>query len=266
MKGPKEAFCMIRSEPQYRREAFVRGLQNAGYQVREHFSQGAPNKVIVLWNRYGGNAEIADRFEKQGGTVVIAENGYMANDRFNRQRYAIALGAHNGQGVWWVDLNADRFSALGIEIQPWRTSGDYILVCPSRAFGRVGHIMPVNWTTLVVEQLRKYTKRPIKIRMHPGENKPGVALADDLKKAWALVTWYSSTGCDALIAGVPVFQCAPNWVGQSGSFKDLSQIENPPLETIDRQRTLNEVAWAQWHIEEIASGAPFQYLLNRAHS
>lgn len=263
MSAIRKAYCAIKMEPQYRRSAFVQGLEARGFAVQpQHcMGPGRPGDVLVIWNRYGGVHEMATRFEKEGGLVVVAENGYMANDRNNRTRYAIALRAHNGQGAWFTG-GSERFTELGLTPAPWRTTGTHVLVTPNRCFGRPGHIMAPNWAQDVAARLRLWTKRPIVVREHPGENKPKVALADALKDCWAMVTWYSSSGVDALLAGVPVFYEAPNWVAQAGGCKDITKIENPPLDDATRLLALNQVAWAQWNIEEIARGTPFQHLLD----
>lgn len=261
------AYCTIRTEPQYRRDAFCKGLRAAGYDVQPQHAigEGKPGQVLVIWNRYGGLHETATRFERNGGTVLVAENGFMANDRFNRTRYAIARSGHNGQGVWHVG-GVERFDALGLEIKPWRTTGTHILVTPSRSFGKPGHLMPGDWAVKTCAQLARLTARPVRVREHPGENRPKRTLADDLRDCWAMVTWYSSTGIDALLAGVPVFYAAPNWVAQRSGvpFKQVQDpvlLEHPPL--LDRWPGLTDVAWAQWHVDEIATGRPFNLLCPR---
>lgn len=259
------AYCTIKAEPQYRRDAFCKGLTAAGYDVmpQHAIGEGKPGQVLVIWNRYGGLHEVAARFERNGGTVLVAENGYMANDRFNRTRYALARGGHNGQG-WWHVGGPERFEELGLEVKPWRTAGTHILVTPNRSFGKPGHIMPGDWAVKMTEQLRRMTDRPIRVREHPGENRPKRSLAEDLHDCWAMVTWYSSSGIDALLAGVPVIYAGCNWVTQRSGVRwqqvaaAPALLNNPPL--LDRWPGLIDTAWAQWHIDEIATGRPFKLL------
>lgn len=260
-----KAYCLIRSDPVYRREAFCNGLANAGYSVqgcRGWFDAGPgrPGDVLVMWNRYGEWHQLATRFEKEGGDVIVAENAYVALDRANRQRYAIARDGHNGSGCWHVG-GPERWQALGIELQPWREQGEHILVLPNRSFGRPDMIMPTSWAEDVAAKLRKYTTRPVRVRPHPGNNPPKKALADDLRDAWAAVVWTSSAGCEALIAGIPVYCTGPYWVAGLASCKDLRTIDNPTLP--DRLPAMQRLAWAQWHIEEIQRGEPFQYLRDK---
>jgi hypothetical protein len=257
-----KAYCQIRTDPVYRREAFCKGLAAVGASV---VLGGVPKAqagdALLIWNRYGEWHNMASRFEDEGGTVIVAENAYLGVDRSNRMRYAIALDGHNGSGAWPMG-GPERWDALGIALQPWRTSGDHILLCPNRSFGRPDMIMPNLWAEKTAEELRRYTKRPVRIRPHPGNGPPKVPLADDLRNAHAVVVWSSSAGCEALVAGIPVFCCGPYWIARGAvSRGGLRTIDNPQLP--DRLPAMHRLAWAQWHVEEIASGEPFQHLLYR---
>jgi hypothetical protein len=75
------------------------------------------------------------------------------------------------------------------------------------------------------------------------------------------VVWYSSIGVDALIAGIPVICHAPYWVCKSAAFGPDADVENLDLTTIDRQAAMERLAYHQWSIVEIASGKPFEHLL-----
>jgi hypothetical protein len=246
----------------YRRDAFLKGLAAAGYQVQPERAliRGAPDDVLVIWNRYEGVHQTATKFENEGGTVIVAENGYIANDRNNRTRYAIAKAGHNGSG--WIPFpDHERFPLLGLTPKPWRTDGEHILVCPNRSFGRPDIIMPPMWPEQIVRELARWTKRPIRVRPHPGNGEAKVPLAKDLNNAWAVVIWSSSVGCEALLQGIPVFCRAPFWVGAQAATKDIRIIDQPPL--TDRAKALETIAWSQWHLEEIEIGAPFLHLRNR---
>jgi hypothetical protein len=260
-----KAHCLIRDQPVYRREAFVKGLRAAGYEVPEGgILRGAPGDVLVIWNRYGSNHETALQFERQGGRVIVAENGYVGNDRGDRRRYAIALEGHNGSGHWRLG-GPERWKELGIELKDWRADGDHILVCPNRSFGMPGFIMPPNWSETIVERLKRVTKRPIRVRPHPGNDPAKKPLVEDLKGAWAVVIWSSSAGCEALIEGVPVFSDAPWWICSSATERDVATIGSPRCGP-ERTKAFENLAWAQWHVEEIERGEPFQYLLHGTSS
>lgn len=263
------AYCLIRPQPHYRHDAFVAGLKAAGYVVNTGAcGPGKPGDVLVIWNRYGSNEVLADRFEAEGGTVLVAENGYLGRDAEGRQHYAIARHGHNGSGQW-PEGGPERWTRLGVELQPWRANGEHILLCPNRPFGMRGFEMPVHWVRDTVEALRRHTKRPIRVRPHPGNwqqqapQAPQVPLADDLANAWAAVIWASSAGVHALVAGIPVWCTAPWWICKAAAHDDLGQIEHEPAMRPDRFKAFARLAWAQWTVDEIAAGLPFRALPNQ---
>lgn len=257
-----KAYVDIRSGPHYRIEAFVAGLKVLGYHVLQQqlpASPPGPQDVLVLWNRYSDKELTADRWEAQGGTVLVAENGYCGRDTEGRQFYAIAKHGHNGSGTW-PEGGPERWDALGLELKPWRAAGDHILVCPNRHFGMKGLAMPTDWEARVVRDLRTKTKRPIRVRPHPNNAPPVRPLAEDLVGAYAVVIWASSCGVHALLAGIPVICTSPWWICKAASFDGLK--EGAPFP--ERRPVFERLAWAQWSVEEISRGDPFRHLLHHA--
>lgn len=265
------AYSLIRTQPHYREEAFLAGLTAAGYRA-EHGNtgvQGRPGDVLVTWNLGHDVRETAARFKRQGGTVLVAENGYIGRDREGRQYYAIARDGHNGSGRWHVG-GPERFAKLGVELKPWREAGEHIVVFGQRGFGSAEMASPFEWHFDVAKRLRKLTDRKIIVRPHPGKpgNDPEVtaAVCEDLRNAYCAVVWASSRGVRALTEGVPVVCEAPHWIcfDAACEFEDLVNLDRMDLSELSRGRCFERLAWAQWSVEEIASGGPFRYLLSDA--
>lgn len=240
------------------------GLKAAGYAIagNAYDLKIKPTDLFVTWNRYGGYADDATAWERRGGLVLVVENGYYGKDAEGRQYYAIAANGHNGSGRW-PDPIYDRLSKLDIQFEPWRTEGNHILVCGARGIGPPGIAQPPGWEIEIQRSLQKITQRPIRIRMHPGNNAAKIPLADDLKDCWALVTWASNCATEALIAGIPVHYCGPFIATAGAATRGIELIENPP--TVDRLETFQRLAWQQWSVDEIQSGEPFERLRNAAH-
>jgi hypothetical protein len=246
------AFSLIRQQPIYRHEAFLAGLTAAGFETRhgQPWWPVRPGEVLVVWNRYGDVEAIADKFEAQGGTVIVAENAYLGLDREDRQRYALALDAHNGRGRWFPG-GPERWQALEAELPaplaPMRTGGDYVLVAPNRSFGMRGGVMPNDWAERTAQALKAKGEK-VRIRTHPGNLKPRVPLDVDLAGASRVEIWSSSVGVEALVRGIPVVCHAPWWICKSRP----------------REEALQALAWAQWSVMEIQTGAAFRHLLRGA--
>lgn len=250
------AVCLIRDQPHYRREAFVQGLAKAGKKVVVSGRPQSHDDWLVIWNRYGHWEAQADQWERDGGTVVVCENGYVGADDQQRQLYAIALHGHNGSGRWLVG-GEDRFGKLGIEPKPWRMNGKHILICGQRGIGSRTMASPVNWEEKAVPRL-KYLEHELRVRKHPGRHAPSTPLADDLKEAWACAVWSSSSGVKALIEGIPVLFDAPHWIAENCAVRFGSTVLI--MDDDARWEALQRMSWAQWTVDEIASGKPFDCL------
>lgn len=262
-----KAYVQLRDQPVYRRASFVAGLGAAGHDVRV----GPPPSVdadtlLVIWNRYDAMHALACRVEMAGGQVLVAENGYvgaggaMPHAMKDRDVYAIARRFHNDSSE--IRAGApDRWAALGVDLAPWRADGDHVLVCPNRSFGTPGRIMPIDWPEKTARAVRAITRRPVRIRAHPGNDPHKVPLERDLDDCWAVVIWSSSVGVHALIRGVPVIACAPAWIALEAADRDLATVDVPA--PTDRLSALRRLAWSQWHVDEIAAGVPFEHLVER---
>ena len=262
------AICLIRPAPHYRREAFVAGLEANGYRVSlDRPVKPEAGDVLVLWNRYGMNDVLAAKWEAAGCPVIVAENGYLGRDAEDRQFYALALGDHNGAGQWTTpgdDSWGQRWASLDATPAPWRapTPQGHILICGQRGIGSARMVVANDWRDGVVRRLRTKTKRPIRFRRHPAQAGPPMPpLEEDLAGAWACVIWASTAGVRALILGVPVFYDAPAWICSGAARHGLDRIEEPMTDDARRSVALSRMAWAQWTVEEIASGEPFRRLL-----
>lgn len=267
------AYCLVRPQPAYRRDAFVAGLRAAGLEVASGMpdAQQARGSVVVIWNRYGESHQLAQRVEQAGGRVLVAENGYLGvggrSPKYESgadNYYALAEGYHNGGGRWPCPDGAERWARLGIALQPMRRADGHILVCPNRSFGVPERMMPPDWPERTADRLRKKFGK-VRVRSHPGNDAPKVPLAEDLKDASVVVVWYSSAGLHAMIAGVPVVAASPHWIGRSAAFESVEAALGGEWDAAEldarRLATMQRLACAQWTAAELASGEPFRRLL-----
>jgi hypothetical protein len=258
------AISHIRKDPCYRSDAFSRGLRACGYHL---CATGRPNDkrdLLVIWNRYGSNEAIADQWEQRGGSVIVAENGYIGKDANGIQLYAISVHGHNGAG-WFPVGDTDRFSALGIALKPWRKTGEHVLVCGQRGIGSRTMASPAGWHDRAAMNVSAHLNRVAKIRMHPGRHAPATALEDDLANAWACMIWSSGSGVKSLVEGVPVIYDAPSWIA-SGAAVRLKDADALCTDDAKRLAALQRMSWGQWRIAEIESGEPFARILQNIES
>ncbi len=188
--------------------------------------------------------------QAHGRDVYFGDHGYFGRHKYFR----ITKNAlqHDGTG----EATPDRFAAFRRPVQPWRTNGRHILICPNSAvyFGLHG-LNVEQWLIDVQEQLRAHTDREIRIRWKVTAS----PIVEDLHGAWAAVVFSSAAALDALIAGVPVFTLAPFAASARMGLSDLSQIETP-IYPDDREPFLWNLADNQWTIREICDGSAWRAL------
>lgn len=255
------AHVCIRQNIEARIDAITSGMARAGYRV-EH---GAPlparrGDALVLWNRMHGHNDIADAYLRAGCPVFILENGYLGKSFAGSVWYALSLDHHNGAGRTYPQ-GPERWDALGVPLAPFRATGEEVVLLPQRGIGAPGVRMPSHWPVDAMSALKRAGFDRLRIRPHPGRNKGGVALLDDLAHARAVATWGSGAALRALQAGVPVFYGFKQWVGVRAS-RLLSDAGDGVL--CDEQRRLamfRDLAWGMWSVDELATGAPFARLL-----
>lgn len=249
-----QAVCLIRSQPDYRRDTFIAGLQACGFKVSTDPLPVGRGDVLVIWNRYGHFDRLATQAQAAGAAVIVAENGYLGREWNGGRWYAMSLDRHNGAGTWHPG-GPQRWARIGVPLAPWRSDGSHVLVLPQRGIGTPPVAMPQDW----LRMLRVQTQREVRVRAHPGERGGGVPLAQDLVGAWACITWASGAALKALVAGVPVFHGCAQWIGAAASTPWPADVESPRL--CDRAPVFERLAWAMWELHEIESGAAFRHLL-----
>lgn len=146
-----------------------------------------------------------------------------------------------------------RARALGIEVQPWASEGDHIVIVEqSEHFFNLTGAHPL-WLARLVAELARYTRRPLRIRRWTRDKvKAADGLRKDLEGAHALITYSSAAANEALLAGVPVFverACAASSLASG----PLQNIESP-LRPHGREDWAAWLATQQWTLDEIRSG------------
>jgi hypothetical protein len=253
----RQAVIQIRTQPHYRREAFVLGLARAGYKVCDDVSRPERDDLLVTWNR----TETAREWEQRGGTVLVAENGYIGHDANGVQMYALAVRGHNGSGVWSIG-GPERWDALGVELKPWRQSGEVIVIRGQRGIGARDMASPHDWHHSASRTIKGLVPSYEQIiQQHPGKPAcdPNVTadIVAALARAYAMCIWSSAAGVRALVEGVPVFYAAPHWICEGAAVSGIANIERPRRDDAARLLAMQRLAWAQWAIAEIETGEPF---------
>lgn len=242
--------------------------------------EGSPNTPHLMLRRNVFNYQQ----QREKRTIIVDSNLF----NYKNKEHPIKYLRYGMDGVFpttanyfWDRLDPKRWQQisqhLGIPLRDWRKNGNHILICTQRNGGWSMKGMDVTqWLESVVDQIKKYSDRPIIVRGHPGDksakdylrSKPGrytvstnESILNDFAGAWAVVTYNSSPGVAASIEGIPAFITDPDpRVSQAyevGNY-DLSQIENPDLK--ERQTWVEKLAMCHWNFAELDSGEAWSHM------
>lgn len=186
---------------------------------------------------------------------------------------------------------SDRWEKLGIQLKPWRKQGGHILLLGQTLKGQSSqHIDIYDWYAKVCRKIRTRTSRRIVFRHHPriskvrpeagnrsrvpkdretltaklGRGFPNFAwhsgwlLEEDLRNCWTCVAFTTNAIVEAVVAGIPSFSLDEGCIAWPVTCHDTAQIENPPL--LPREQWAYDLAYAQWNVAEMRSGAVWQHL------
>jgi hypothetical protein len=239
---------------------------------------GSPNSPhLVLRKNAAANVQ-------NKHTIIVDSNLFNYKDKnhpIHYFRYSMdGVFPTTGNYFWdnpdpqrWQQISRD----LGIHLKDWRTTGNHILICTQRNGGWSMKGLNVSqWLEKTVDEIKKYSNRPIVVRGHPGDktastylkSKPGrytvstnQHILQDFSNAWAVITYNSTPGVAASIEGIPAFITDP--VPQTSQAYpvanyDLSRIENPDLK--DRQQWIEKLAMCHWNFNELSNGSAWQHM------
>ena len=254
--------------------ALVAGARMAGYKavLRDDGSYRSPAEPIVAFYGFQKNLPriMAENIEA-GRKVVFVDLGFWwrrHGGRFAGYHKISVNGRHPGKYLMRRNRSNSRIRHLGVEAKPWREEGRHIILAGMSAKSAESYgFQAEEWERRAVVELRKYTDRPIIYRPKPSwlEAKPipgttmqkGVPLERALSGCHAVVTHHSNVAVDALVAGVPAF--CMDGVAVSMSGQQLSRIEEP-LFPEGREQWLANIAWSQWNVAEMITGAMWRHL------
>jgi hypothetical protein len=282
---------------------FARGVNAQGDQgMIENDMQYQPSDVAVMlgWvHEHGKTAahlqfrqEILDKQRASGGRTIIADsNLFLYKNKSNPGywlRYSYdGIFANTGE---YCDQapDPDRWKKIqaecDVQLQPWRQSGNHILLCLQRDGGwSMAGWDVIDWALKTIIEIRKYTDRPIRVRSHPGDKRavkycdrllklclgrqltqielsqPQSSMMDDFINCWAVVNHNSSPGVAAVIEGIPVILTDPDRSqARDVATQGLHRIENPLMP--NRDPWVHRISQFHWSHAELQSGECWNHM------
>jgi hypothetical protein len=215
---------------------------------------------------YPRGAIVFDHLLRAKKPLVVLERGFVKRDEY----YGVALNGLNGLGYFGPKGNpSDRWDALGVEIKPWKSGGDYILVCGQVPWdASVQHTDHVQWCQDTVATIQSRTDIPVRFRPHPetadfdyGLEPSAASFDEDVANAHAIVSFSSTSAALAVLEGVPIFTMDRGsiaWdVGNHVLAKELLEHPHKP----EREPWAHDLAYSQWTVAEMEAGLPWGRIL-----
>lgn len=256
-------------------KAFAAGLKRLGIEHRVVDLDDArpdPDGVLVCWSVFKEKFpqrlpfyELQKAQKACGGDLLIIERGFVRRDEY----YVVVWDDLNGRGRFphsRTNSPSDRWAELGVDLHPWKR-GDEILVvgqvpwdtsCQHVNFQKWAqgtcdelkhHFTPVGKTVF----FRPHPLRPSSVRVRgvPICTRP---LDEALGQAFLVVTFSSTTGVDAVVAGVPAVAA-----DHTSMIHGLCGHSPYDAEEVERLPWAYWLAYCQWTFEEMREGLPWNH-------
>lgn len=227
-----------------------------------------PMPNSMFWGFVNNNVNLVKTLEQRKHNFWFTDTPYFG--RFNNNN--LRPDNHywrickNGIHAQYIKMcKSDRFDKFGIKLKTPDFKGKNVLVCPSSP-GIHNYLDRPNWTKETVEQIKRYTDRPIIIREKPrgrgtsGPSEAKVPLSEDLKNAWCLVTSCSIAAVEAMCMGIPVI-CDEKSFAKDVGGQELADIEDPYF--VGCEDWLYSLAYQQFTPEEIENGKAVEILMDK---
>lgn len=195
----------------------------------------------------------------------------------NRTFYAIDTGyLGNDKKKIWHRVTKNNLQILGPIIERpddrlrkinWSykksSRGSDILICPPsiKIMTLFNQPDPVTWTNQVIEELKKYTDRNIRVRLKPNrtERVTTNTIQSDLdNNVHCLITYNSIAATEAILHGKPAIAIGPN-AAQIICNSKLSEVENLTTPSKDEVEAFaRHLSYCQFTVNELKNGTAWR--------
>lgn len=240
--------------------ALAEGLKKHGTKVsHERFPAPSRTRHVACWGWRMGRT-----LRRSGYEVLVLERGYVG-DRFKWT--SLGWNGLNGRARFVTRDDPTRFEThFRPLLQPWRIEGEFVLLVgqvPGDA--SLGGMDLTRWYADTAREAAAAYSLPVRFRPHPvavqraawrpvdGAKTLQGTLQDALAKAAVVVTFNSNTSVDAVLAGVPTVAVDDGTMARPVAGKDIGERFTP-----ERAEWAARLAWCQWRMDEIRSGAAWE--------
>lgn len=276
--GIYTAYGALNSKPVF--EALQVGLKKLGHTIRLN----QPGDVDVIWSvlwrgRMQKNKTIWQAAKSNNKPIIVLEVGSF----YRGKTWKVGLNGVN-RDAYFGDKGNDskRANKLNLFLRPWVTNGTAVLVaCQHKNSGQWEGQDYDKWLKETIVLIKRHTDKQIIVRPHPRYPEPQHLFKNDkriviqnpkkiqstyddfdfnLQNIYAVFNYSSNPGISAAIQGVPIFVSPSSlaWDVSNTNIKNLNNLQFP-----EREQWINDLAFTEWYIDEIATGLPILRLTNK---
>lgn len=256
-------------------ESLKQGLQLLGHDIVDKNEDIA---VIwsVLWNgRMMSNKQIYEQARKEKRPILIAEVGNLIRNH----TWRLSLNHVNALGYFGNDddLSLNRPLKLGLTLKPIKEKRkDHILIACQHQKSLQWEGLPdtESWLIDIINNLKKYTDRPIVVRPHPRSKinftrLKNIKIENPIKLHNTYDDFDINYDCHVLLNhnSGPSIQALINGVPTVCDRTSLAFPLSTTIENIDNATINNRTDWfirlchTEWTVDEIKTGEPLKRIL-----
>lgn len=222
------------------------------------------NSPLVIRGLGGTSQKALKHCMDTGRDFYYIDTGYLGNGKVKRYHRITLNGVQNTGPI--IERPHNRLSRMQWKQRPFQgytfpkekvRQADILICPPSAKVMKFYGEDPDKWLENTIAEIKKYTDRPIKVRLK--QERQIRATVDTiwqaLEYAYCLVTYNSIAATEALLYGVPAIALAPNNAASVLCNTKLSEIENLNRPTNDEILAFAaHLSYCQFTKEEMRSG------------
>ena len=214
------------------------------------------DNVLVIRGLGGGSRKAIQHCWETSRTFYAIDTGYFGNGK-SKVVHRVTKNALQYLGPVF-ERGVDRARSFGYKFRKFTPGKKILLVPPSnKVMELFGQPSPEIWVEQVITELKKYTARPIEVRLKPLRSERvstktiQAALADNVH---CLVTYNSIAAVEALMEGKPAIVLGQNAASVIAETS-LQNVDSPRRPTQDEMDAyMANLAYQQFTVPELRSG------------
>jgi len=276
---------------------FATGVLSQGDEIVEYRDNRLPDQPLDLGFVLGYTLEenfrkkIINLLKERNIPQVYVDSNILhyARQEHVWHRYSLNSVYPDSGTYFFNSLDTDKWKTFSewhsVDLKPWRSEGDHILLLAQRPKGFNMFTDQDDWIDKTVNNIIQYTNRPIVVRMHPNDGSrfkqiekiqkrfgklfkrgnmrvsQSANIKQDLARCWCSVGYASTPNVVSAIEGVPVYveEINKSWA-KDVAFNDISLINNPPMP--DRSEWIHKISNIHWSNDEVISGKLWKSIKN----